>query len=398
VNLANSLNIDLSHYKNKKLVLALSGGVDSVVLLHILKDFKVRAIHINHNINKDSKKWEKFCQNLCDDLNIELQTFSVVIDNDNNLEEKARKLRYQALFHNLKNDEILLTAHHKSDQAETFLLNLFRGSGSVGLAGMQKINSKINSKNNSKNNQHHRPFLSVSKQEILKYATKNNLKNITDESNFDIKFRRNFIRQEVLPILKNNYPSIENTLVKTTKIWQENVELLDDLAKIDIKTHNIIKNNLINIKNLKKLENKRIKNIIYYHLKNINFRPPSSKVMQNILTSIDAKIDSKVLVVWGGFEMRIFQHNLYFLPKNKLVRNCEFFEELKNQTGFNIKFREYGQRIKFANKAHSQSLKKLMQEKNIPPWERDNLRMYYIFDELIAIEKIGKISNTKIKE
>jgi tRNA(Ile)-lysidine synthase len=394
VNLANSLNIDLSHYKNKRLVLALSGGVDSVVLLHILKDFKVRAIHINHNINKDSKKWENFCQNLCDDLNIELQTFSVVIDSNNNLEEKARKLRYQALFHNLKNDEILLTAHHKGDQAETFLLNLFRGSGSVGLAGMQKITSK----NNSKNNQHHRPFLSVSKQEILKYATKNNLKNITDESNFDIKFRRNFIRQEVLPILKNNYPSIENTLVKTTKIWQENVELLDDLAKIDIKTHNIIKNNLINIKNLKKLENKRIKNIIYYHLKNINFRPPSSKVMQNILTSIDAKIDSKVLVVWGGFEMRIFQHNLYFLPKNKLVRNCEFFEELKNQTGFNIKFREYGLRVKFANKNHSQSLKKLMQEKNIPPWERDNLRMYYIFDELIAIEKIGKISNTKIKE
>jgi tRNA(Ile)-lysidine synthase len=387
VNSANSLNIDLSHYKNKKLVLALSGGVDSVVLLHILKDFKVRAIHINHNINKDSKKWGIFCQNLCDDLNIELQTFSVVIDSNNNLEEKARKLRYQALFHNLKNDEILLTAHHKGDQAETFLLNLFRGSGSVGLAGMQKINSK----NNSKNNQHHRPFLSVSKQKILKYATKHNLKNITDESNFDIKFRRNFIRQEVLPMLKNNYPSIENTLVKTTKIWQENVELLDDLAKIDIKTHNIIKNNLINIKNLKKLENKRIKNIIYYHLKNINFRPPSSKVMQNILTSIDAKIDSKVLVVWGGFEMRIFQHNLYFLPKNKLVRNCEFFEELKNQTGFNIKFREYGQRIKFTNKAHSQSLKKLMQEKNIPPWERDNLRMYYIFDELIAIEKIGFI-------
>ena len=141
----------------KQIVVALSGGIDSVVLLDFLNKQhrgNVRAIHINHNLSKSSKEWSQFCEDLCNKNNIRFKSFNIYIDKSANLEESARKKRYLALTSELKKDEILCTAHHQDDQAETFLLQLFRGSGVAGLAA-------ISQNKNLSDSELYRPFLNL---------------------------------------------------------------------------------------------------------------------------------------------------------------------------------------------------------------------------------------------
>ena len=369
---------------NKKLVVALSGGVDSIALLHYYKKYNIRAIHINHNLSNNAQKWSNFCENFCENFKINLQVLCVNIDGNNNIEEKARNLRYQALFANLQKDEILLTAHHQDDQVETVLLNLFRGSGSSGLSAMPAIKGK-----------HYRPFLDKNKQWIVDYALQHNLDYVIDESNFDNNFRRNFLRNEVLPLINTKYKNINKTLARFVDNQQQNLKLNIDLAKIDISNNNLVIGNNLNIDNLKKLKQHRIINIIYYHLTTLKLKPISSKVMQQVINAIYSKNDTKTLIKIKQLEIRKFSNQLYFLTNlNNKDNDCILKDELKNINGFNIQFRKSGQRIKFTHKKHSQSLKKIIQAQKIPPWERDNLRLYYIFDELVAIEKIGFIKKS----
>jgi tRNA(Ile)-lysidine synthase len=386
-----SLINDINYYKYKKCVVAFSGGIDSVSLLHYLASSNIehiRAIHINHNISPNALQWQEFCQAFCKNLHIPLEVFNISISSKTNIEEQARILRYQTLFSNLENSEILLTAHHKNDQVETVLLNLFRGSGVVGLAGMLEKNAIL-----------HRPFLHTTKEEITHYAKQHRLEYVDDESNFDTRFNRNFIRNDIIPAIQKNYPSVINNIEKTAKNQQESVLLLNDLAHIDIEKYNILKGVTLNIKHLLQLPEYRVKNIIYYHLRVLQFSPPSSNIMHTILQSLIAKNDRQTYIAWGEYEMRIFKQHLYFLPQQKPPRECQFFNILQHKKGFNIKYRTIGQRIQFSNKTHSQSVKKLMQEYNIPPWERENLRFYYIDDKLVAIEKIGFIQhNTNLNE
>jgi len=164
---------------DKKIVVALSGGVDSVVLLHFLNKHypgNIRAIHINHNLSKYSKEWSSFCKNLCKKDNIKFKSIDIIIKKSSNIEENARKKRYLSLTSEILNDEILCTGHHQEDQAETFLLQLFRGSGVAGLASMPE--KKI-----INGSQLYRPFLNISKTQILDYASKNKLNWVEDDSN-----------------------------------------------------------------------------------------------------------------------------------------------------------------------------------------------------------------------
>lgn len=372
---------------NKKLVVALSGGIDSVALLHYHQRFNLRAIHINHNLNVNCQKWEKFCQNLCDDLKIDLTVINIKLYAQGNIEKLARDKRYQELFENLKNDEILLTAHHQNDQAETVLLNLFRGSGVLGLGAMPILQET----EYLSRKKHYRPFLDKPKQWIKDYTKLHNLVWIEDDSNTNTYFRRNFMRIEVLPMLAKKYNNLPKILSRVAKNQQQSFRLNNDLAQLDINNYQLLNNNLLNAKKLIQLENYRIINILRYHIYNLGYLQPNSKILQQILLLLNAKIDSKSLVCWGEYQLRKYKDLLYFLTNKSYPKKCQLYEKYKNEFGFEIRYRINGQRIKFNNKTHSQSLKKIMQGFNIPPWERDNIRLYYIKNNLIAIEKIGEI-------
>jgi len=196
---------------HKKYLVAVSGGADSMVLLHVAnqiadqKDASIRAITIEHGIRgKESQKDAQFVETYCKEHNINCKVVHVDVpkmakENKETIEESARNLRYKEFYKELAPGEILLVAHNLNDQAETILMHIFRGSGIDGARGIgQKDNLK-------------RPLLQISKQEILCYAKENNIPFVSDTTNDDISYNRNYIRKEILPKIEQLYPkAIEN--------------------------------------------------------------------------------------------------------------------------------------------------------------------------------------------
>jgi tRNA(Ile)-lysidine synthase len=378
---------------DKKIVVALSGGVDSVVLLHYLcKHYKgqVRAVHINHNLSMYCHQWQNFCKSLCNKLAIDYTSVDISIENTSNIEEIARKKRYLSLTSELKESEVLCTAHHQDDQAETLLLQLFRGCGVAGLAAMPKSKQLDNG-------ELYRPLLELSRKQILDYAVSNHLGWIEDDSNHNLNFRRNLLRLEYIPNLSKVFQGLSANIARSSKHQSDALYLLRELAEIDIEQHSLIKGNKLQTAGLIHLSNIRMVNVIRHHMNQLNYLSPSEKVMAEIASIIDAKEDAKSIVSWHNYEVRRFQGELYFIDKKvpQNIKNCQFFEEFKNLPNFEIHFRQEGQRVQLKDKNHSQSLKKVLQEANIPPWERQKLRMYYIEGKLRAMECIGEMSEVK---
>ena len=374
----------------KKIVVALSGGIDSVVLLHFLNKHypgNVRAVHINHNLSKYSDEWCAFCERICNSTKIEFKHISINIQNSSNIEENARKKRYLSLKSELRVGEILCTAHHQEDQAETFLLQLFRGSGVAGLASMPKIKSIGDS-------ELYRPFLNISKQKIVDYASKNHLKWIEDDSNLDTNFKRNLLRIEFLPKLSSAFNGLIKNVSRSAAHQAEALRLMQDLAELDIKNFELLVNNKIQVSSLIQLPKRRIVNVLRYYIANLGFLLPSNKVLNELISSLSAKTDANVILRWHHYEVRRYNGELYFFDEHIESSNlpCPYYESLKNLPNFEIRFRLEGQRITIKGKSHSQSLKKVLQESSIPPWERDKLRMYYVDGSLRAMETLGEIT------
>lgn len=207
-------------FKTKQNVLiALSGGADSVALLHFAcalakkMQFKVYACHVNHNLRTTAKRDENLVINLCKELNIPLTVKKVAVKTlakkeKLSLEHAARKLRYQALEEAAKkfNCKVLAFAHHADDNVETFLLNLLRGTQLKGLGGIpvRRAFGEL---------EIIRPFLCLTKQEILEYCAYHNLPFENDETNFDDIYTRNFIRLKILPMLEEKQPQIRKHIL-----------------------------------------------------------------------------------------------------------------------------------------------------------------------------------------
>lgn len=231
--------IDLSLIsKNQTIAVALSGGKDSMCLLSNLLalkndyNLKIKAINIDHCIRgKDSENDSLFVKNYCEKLGVELAFFKVDAvkfssENGYTLEQGARILRYQ-IFDNLLAEnycDVIATAHHKSDNFETVLFNIFRGTGLKGLAGIPKKRGRFI-----------RPLLSVSRKEIEDYIIKNNIPFVEDATNFDSDYTRNYIRNEISPKILDKFPFAENSINRLSEIAIEEDEFLENLANENIK-------------------------------------------------------------------------------------------------------------------------------------------------------------------
>ena len=375
---------------DKNIVIALSGGIDSVVLLHFLNSHypgNIRAVHINHNLSKHSKDWSLFCKELCHKQDIEFKSIDINIKTSSNVEENARKKRYNSLKSELSKNEVLCTAHHQEDQSETFLLQLFRGSGVAGLASMPKMKSFADSFL-------YRPFLNISKQLIVDYATKYNLDWVEDDSNINLNFKRNLLRLEFIPKLESGFEGVIKNISRSAYHQSEALKLINDLAKIDIEKFNLVINHKIQVLPLTELPERRVANVLRYYIAQRGFLMPSNKVLTELISVLRAKDDAKVILKWHLYEVRRYDNELYFFDgePDRSNEDCPLFNKLKDQTNFTIRFRQDGQRVRLKGKKHSSSLKKILQSANIPPWERDKLRMYYINDTLVGMESIGEMS------
>lgn len=213
----------------QKLVVGLSGGLDSVTLLHMLgpagvaAGTELAALHVHHGLSANADAWQSFCERLCDRWNIPLTVERVSVDlaSGEGIEAAARRARHAA-YDRMPADWVVL-AHHRGDQAETQLFNLLRGSGVAGAAAMASRQRRLL-----------RPLLDVGRADILAYAKAHDFEWIEDESNQDVRFSRNFLRHEVMRRIAERFPAAEANLSAAARRFAEAVSLLDQLAEADL--------------------------------------------------------------------------------------------------------------------------------------------------------------------
>lgn len=376
---------------------AFSGGLDSHVLLHVCAALQknVKAIHINHGLSANAVSWEKHCYFICHDLNVPMMSQSLQMPRlkGQSVEAYAREQRYLLFANLLKEGDCLLTAHHQDDQAETILLQLIRGAGIKGLASMPSIKSLGKGF-------HYRPFLHITREDLEKYAKEHQLQWIEDESNENSHFDRNFLRHNVLPMLKKRWPSVTKTLARSAKHCAEAELLLAGEGGGD---------NQLSIKKLLLLPHLKQRYLLRAWLDSLHFPPPSeAKLQQIIQTVIPAAKDRFPLVTWGEYEVRRYQETLFALPKRanfdqSIVLKWDFKKPLllpdgrmiralltKRENLFNIesscevRFRQGGEKCRLSE-SHRHSLKNLFQAWGVPPWERNRVPLIFINDELAAV-------------
>lgn len=395
-------------------VVAYSGGVDSHVLLNLCvqSNIPIRVIHVNHGLQSEADQWSQHCKNICDSLRVPFLNISVevVAGKGESPEEAARKARYQALNAEINSGECLLTAHHMDDQSETLLLQLFRGAGPAGLASMPLLKE-------SDGVLHARPMLEFSRDEIQSYARENKLNWIEDPSNKNTDFDRNLIRQKVLPLIKQRWLQVDTSLSQVAVQQQQMLEISEEMAKIDLAS--IIKEqpNILSIAALQNLSEARQLNALRFWIRQYGADGPTTNILhqiiQTVLTAVD---DAEPMVKWGKSEIRRYQDGLYLLPahlnddlkttqresslwdpRKKLVlinSGVELIAGLDKEQGLRmelldkkleVRFRQGGEKICPAGRKNNHSVKKLMQEASIPPWERNRLPMIYDNDDLVCV-------------
>lgn len=265
--------------------IGLSGGIDSVVLLHLFnsiakfKPIKVSAIHVNHGLSPNADSWANFCSQLCAEMGIVLTIAKVKVEKigGEGLENSARKLRYKQYAQT--SADVMVLAHHQDDQLETMLSQIMRGSDLHNSAGMLNISIKNHQK-------YWRPLLNVSKRHILDYAKKHQLLNIEDESNQDNHYLRNFIRNSIMPQLENYDANIKQKLLQSVREIQRAVTLMDELAKIDLSScqENAT---VLNRERFCNLSQSRQINLLTYWLKTVNIPLPSSRKINELTRQIN---------------------------------------------------------------------------------------------------------------
>lgn len=255
--------------KCKTLGVAVSGGSDSMALLHFLFKNKeklgveILAINIEHGIRgESSKKDSMFVKIYCEKNNIPVKCFEVDSLEKSKKEKKsietsARELRYDIFKEILSNNEVqrIAIAHHLLDQTESVLMHIFRGSGLNGLSGMQV----------SRPDGIIRPMLFTRKKEILEYLEKNNIPYVEDETNSDVAYRRNYVRKEILPKIEEVYPRFQEGIVNLAKSAYEDNTYLNNIAK----EHVVIKDNGVVITNAENIDIPILKRAIFIGLSHL---------------------------------------------------------------------------------------------------------------------------------
>ncbi len=397
-----------------RLLLALSGGLDSSVLLHLLTEvkhiypFELHALHVHHGLSANADAWAALCVKTCTSLNVPLHVVHVNVDKSSKqgIEAAARQLRYQALFNHKFGDvlaDYVVTAHHQDDQAETLLLQLLRGAGVKGLSSMAALD---------KTRRLLRPLLDVSRQTLHDYAVQHQIEWCEDESNDNTQYERNFVRHDVMPVLEAHFPSAKSVIARTASHLAEANDLLDTLAALD--AENLLLDNSLCLQGLSLLESARAKNTLRWWFSKNQLAMPTADHLTEILQQLlNAKPDANLSIKLQQLTLKRYQHRAYLCVEQAaepfdLVWNGEStlvlpdggqlqFKQVSGAglalklgiTKLRITNRDGGERFKPNPLRPTRTLKHLLQEANIPPWQRPHLPLIYWHDTLACVPGIG---------
>jgi tRNA(Ile)-lysidine synthase len=395
--------------------LGLSGGLDSVVLLHALvalrgrHPFLLNAVHVHHGLSPHAEAWADFCTRVCAANGVELAIHRVRIPpNDAAGPEATARRERQAVFAGLDTD-FLVTAHQQDDQAETVLLQLLRGAGPKGLAAMGERQTRA-----GWGAVHLRPLLNCPRGEVLGYAQAHGIEWVDDESNLDTRYRRNALRHDVMPLLATHFPGSRATLARAASLQAEAAQLLDELAWIDAAAG--IADERLDCSVLAALSPLRARNLLRHFVERQGLVMPNARRLGEALHQLlDARADARVRVVIGGRELWRFRGGAYLVPPApKPVAPVRWRGEpllavpaagvsvrMETLQGGGIKrdvlaagevtlgVRRGGERLRLHPGGPHRSLKKLLQEYDVPPWQRDRLPLLWCDGRLVWAAGIG---------
>ena len=409
--MASSRKLQQSPNLGKRIAVALSGGLDSVVLLDTVCKVQAKhqdqiyAFHIHHGLQKPADDWLVFCEQLTKKYKIHFDFRLLHLNTEEakgNIEARARAGRYEALADLCEEYGIedLLLAHHQNDQAETVLLQLLRGSGVAGLSGMPQARELTS-------NQHltlWRPLLNQSRKELEAYAKEHKLKWIEDPSNQNTKYRRNAVRKKIIPALEKIQPEALANMARSAELLGEAQILLNRLAQKDGK--NIFSKDQLKVLPLLALAKDDLpaaNNVLRYWLHKQQLAMPSQERLQAwwrdlAKVKVDAKLewfhDERRIYLWRGALQVVSAEEgrwvLKTLPASskQLGLPVDWVKNAQESNQITLKERIGSEKIQIKPKTPRKTLKNLYQEADVPPWERQ-APLLYIGDELIAVAGIG---------
>lgn len=400
-------------------LIGLSGGVDSVVLLHLFAQYpalNLRAVHIHHGLSPHAGDWAEFCRHYCDTLGIPLVIRRVTVDGKQGLEANARQARYQAIGELIQPNEVFVTAHHLDDQAESFFLALKRGSGLLGLAGMQAVG-------NWQNFAIFRPLLGISKREILDYAEHQQLRWIIDESNADNRFDRNFLRNQILPELNQRFGQFSQMVARAAQHCAEQQSLIEELLHDELAAR-MPEKSRFSIDGFEHCSPLKQQQLLRLWLAKNNVPMPSQVQLQAVISElIFANVDKQPQIKLGKMFIRRYQteiflcaneiktlsikdeipllpstekimlpdlsslerseHGLTFCKKSREMHRLQLPAELHTKTLI-IRFGVTG-KVKQYRKPYREEMKKIWQKNSVPPWERASTPLLFWEEWLVAV-------------
>lgn len=408
--------IEQNALQNKAFLIGLSGGVDSTVLLHLFvrlaerMPLKFRAIHIHHGISPNADHWLNHCRQLCQQFSVPFSFEKVQLQQQRNIEAQARQARYQAIQQHLNHNETLVTAHHLDDQSETFLLALKRGSGAKGLAAMPTLSRLFSVPI-------FRPLLSVTRRQLEQYLAENQLTAIFDESNDDLRYERNFLRHQVLPLLRQRWATIDQAIVRSAQHCAEQEQLLEELLQPIFQQH-LMQDNSLNLKGFCDYSLHKQRYLLRYWFAYLQQPMPSQKQLQVLLDEvIGAKNDRQPELQLNQKVVRRYQQQLYLTPIYQDLRIIKlpiqigetvilpdnlgelycyqqhhylYFEWQQQQLILPLPKAPYQITIGFhysktvkikANTKHT-DIKKVWQMLAVPPWQRNRIPLIFINEQL----------------
>ena len=404
---------ELSSFSASRIRVAYSGGPDSVVLLHLLSRFPaaraagLTAVHVDHALQASSQDWVRHCRRFCDEHSIPLEVLTVDVDSQRGRgpEEAARRARHAALAERSLAGTVTATAHHREDLAETVLMRVLRGSGPSGLAGIPPLRR-------FGTGWLWRPLLDQPRDLLRGYAARHALPYVEDPSNSDPRLDRGFLREEVMPLLRRRWPNPVAALARVAAHQRATLSLLEPLASRDTETA-VDTQGTFSVYAARDWSPARRANALRCWLSGRGLPLPDSGQLQRICDEVmGAGSDAAPVLCWPGAEVRRFRGRLFVRPPPPpfdprvepvwaniatplALDHGLLWVEADCGRGLSVhrvspsplvvRFRRGGERAHPVGRVRSQTLKRLFQERGIPPWERGRLPLLYAGGDLAAV-------------
>jgi tRNA(Ile)-lysidine synthase len=415
------VRLDRWLHAGARVTVALSGGLDSVVLLDCLARLRDRrailleALHVNHGLSAHGGAWAAFCGKLCGRLGVPLRVVDVHVDRGpgESLEAAARRARYAAFRQHVSGTLVL--AHHLDDQAETILLQLLRGAGPRGAGAMPRSREAGGDAGPMPPLAVVRPLLGAARSRLEGYARTAGLTWVDDESNADTGLDRNYLRACVLPLIEERFPGYRKALARSAELCGEASGLLDELAAQD-GTH-AVRNGDLDVAALRRLSEPRARNLLRWFLRqNAVAAPAARRLGETVRQLVHARPDQRIRIVLGNVELRCYlgcaclQPVTAPVPGEAVVWRGEAVLPAPGGLGdvhftrgegagialgrlsgrrVDLRPRQGGERIQPDCRRPRRTLKNLLQEHRIEPWQRARLPLLFCDGHLVWVPGIG---------